>query len=60
MSSRWIAIVRADLRYAAQSIGYWIRPYDMLADRRRWRWQPPTCCWCGRPAYRWTHPRVAR
>lgn len=25
-------------------IGYWARPYDMLADRRRWRWQPPTPC----------------
>ena len=25
-------------------IGYWIRPYDTLADRRRWFWQPRTRC----------------
>lgn len=23
---------------------YWIRPYDMIADRRRWRWQPAAPC----------------
>lgn len=23
---------------------YWVRPYDMLADRRRWFWQPRTPC----------------
>jgi hypothetical protein len=23
---------------------YWVRPYDMLADRRRWFWQRPTRC----------------
>lgn len=26
------------------SASYAIRPYDMLADRRRWFWQPPTPC----------------
>jgi len=25
-------------------LGYWIRPFDMLADRRRWRWQPTAPC----------------
>jgi hypothetical protein len=25
-------------------LGYWIRPYDMLADRRHWRWQRPAPC----------------
>jgi hypothetical protein len=25
-------------------VGYWIRPYDMLADRRRWRWQKARRC----------------
>jgi len=34
----------AVLVWAAQSAGYWIRPYDMLADRRRWRWQPRQRC----------------
>jgi hypothetical protein len=24
--------------------GYQVRPYDMLADRRRWFWQPRTRC----------------
>lgn len=27
-----------------QRLGYVIRPYDMLADRRRWFWQPRTPC----------------
>lgn len=26
------------------SLCYWFRPYDMLADRRRWRWQPAQRC----------------
>ena len=34
----------AEVRYAASSLGYWVRPYDMLADRRRWRWQPRQRC----------------
>lgn len=25
-------------------VSYAIRPYDMLADRRRWFWQPRTPC----------------
>jgi hypothetical protein len=32
------------LRWAVESIGYRIRPYDMVADRRRWCWQPRTPC----------------
>lgn len=24
--------------------GYHVRPYDMVADRRRWFWQKPTRC----------------
>lgn len=28
----------------AGRIGYIIRPYDMLADRRRWFWQPQQRC----------------
>lgn len=34
-------------------VSYWIRPYDMLADRRRWFWQPAQqCrgCWVCAPA----------
>jgi len=27
-----------------QTAGYWIRPYDMIADRRRWFWQPRQRC----------------
>jgi hypothetical protein len=38
---RWLF---AELVYAAQRVGYWVRPYDMLADRRRWRWQPAQRC----------------
>lgn len=25
-------------------VGYWLRPYDMLADRRRWWWQERHPC----------------
>lgn len=38
---RW---VWAEIRYAAETVGYWARPYDMLADRRRWAWQPAQRC----------------
>lgn len=30
--------------HIAQRVGYWVRPYDMLADRRRWFWQPRQPC----------------
>lgn len=36
----WLACVR----WAIQRVGYWIRPYDTIADRRRWCWQPRTPC----------------
>jgi len=36
--------LRAEVRHAVVMAGYWIRPYDMFADRRRWRWQPPEVC----------------
>jgi len=46
------AVIRywlARARWAIQRVGYWIRPYDTLADRRRWCWQPRTRCgWSGR------------
>lgn len=36
------------LRWARVRLGYWVRPYDMIADRRYWRWQPATRCqFCG-------------
>jgi hypothetical protein len=28
-----------ETRHAAVLAGYWLRPYDDLADARRWRWQ---------------------
>lgn len=37
-------MIVAYLTWWLQTIGYWIRPYDMLADRRRWRWQPRQRC----------------
>jgi hypothetical protein len=36
--------VIAWLKWALVRIGYVIRPYDMLADRRRWFWQPRLRC----------------
>ena len=38
---RWMV---AELVHAAQCVGYWVRPYDMLADRCRWRWRPRQRC----------------
>lgn len=32
------------LRWAIERLGYVVRPYDMLADRRRWFWQRATPC----------------
>jgi hypothetical protein len=28
-------------------VSYAVRPYDMLADQRRWFWTPPVHCRCG-------------
>lgn len=36
--------MRAWLAWAIGALGYWVRPYDDLADARRWRWQPRTPC----------------
>lgn len=30
--------------WAVGRVGYWIRPYDILADRRRWWWEPAQRC----------------
>jgi hypothetical protein len=38
---RWLW---AEVVHAAISLGYAIRPYDMLADRRRWFWRPRQRC----------------
>jgi hypothetical protein len=32
------------LKWMFQHGGYVVRPYDMLADRRRWFWQPRQRC----------------
>jgi len=37
-------MIRAWLGWAWVALGYKLRPYDMLADRRRWCWQPRTPC----------------
>lgn len=39
-----IRCLPAELRWLAKRPGYIIRPYDMLADARRWRWQPRERC----------------
>lgn len=42
---RWLAR-RAwiEVSWAAVRLGYAVRPYDALADARRWAWQPATRC----------------
>jgi hypothetical protein len=39
----------AELWALRHRLSYWLRPYDMLADARRWRWQRPEPC--GRQAW---------
>lgn len=39
-----VRVVGAWTAWLVVSVGYWIRPYDMLADARRWRWQPRAKC----------------
>lgn len=34
----------AEITWAWHRVGYVIRPYDMLADRRRWWFQPRMPC----------------
>lgn len=34
----------SELKWAAVRVGYQLRPYDMLADSRRWFWQPRQRC----------------
>lgn len=45
---------RTEVTYAWSCAWYWVRPYDMLADRRRWRWRPRARCgsevWASAPA----------
>lgn len=38
-----LALVGA-LEEATVAFRYWVRPYDMLADRRRWFWQRRQRC----------------
>lgn len=35
-----LEVLAAELRDQAVKLGYWVRPYDQLLDRRRWRCQP--------------------
>lgn len=35
---------RAAVRAWAVALGYIVRPFDMVADRRRWRWRRPAPC----------------
>lgn len=39
-----LRVTLVEVRWWIESAGYWIRPYDMLADARRWRWRPRQRC----------------
>lgn len=36
--------VTIELRALAVALAYWLRPFDMLVDSRRWRWEKRTPC----------------
>lgn len=40
--------LKAELAWLLGQLSYWLRPFDLLADARRWRWQARLCCRCGR------------
>lgn len=40
----WRSRARLALDLAFIRFTYWIRPFDMLNDHRRWRWQRRTPC----------------
>lgn len=45
MRARYLLrLAAAEVSWAAVRLGYAVRPYDSLADARRWRWQPPLRC----------------
>ena len=39
-----VTMAIAMVRESGIRVTYWIRPYDMMADRRRWRWCKRTPC----------------
>ena len=47
MTRLWWPVRRAaaEVRFLWGLAAYWLRPYDMLADARRWRWQRRQPCW---------------
>lgn len=49
------------LKWAFHRAGYVVRPYDMLADQRRWCWQPrQKCGWSVSSPRPPMHPPVLR
>ena len=39
-----LSLLWALVRHCGTWLGYVVRPYDAVADARRWRWQPPAPC----------------
>ncbi len=48
-----------EVHHAVVIAGYAVRPYDMLADRRRWFWQPRARCGWPAGTPRWVVDDVA-
>jgi len=40
----WWRLLRIEVRWTLDRLGYAVRPYDVHTDARRWRWQRPTPC----------------
>lgn len=38
---RWL---RGELMLWAGNVSYWVRPFDQMADARRWMWERPSPC----------------
>jgi hypothetical protein len=42
-----------EIRYWLVCVSYWIRPYDICLDARRWRWQRRGCWRASRAGRDW-------
>jgi hypothetical protein len=53
----FLSRIKIEVSYFYEIIGYWIRPYDMIADARRWKFIPRICCKCKKRVWWFTHAR---
>lgn len=53
---RTVRVAAVEVRHLVGSAAYWLRPYDMIADARRWRWSRRAECGSMAAARLRSHP----